>query len=123
MFDCEETHETISEYFSPVVQKIFGGTNCSIVAYGNTGSGKTHTMYGDQWPALITALTKLHGSSLATGSYLDSLPGLIVRLADQIFRKREASDVRETISVKYFQIYNEKIIDLMTVGFYQAGQR
>lgn len=115
IFRSEDDQAEIFSYFAPVVNKVFDGENCSIIAYGNTGSGKTHTMYGENWPDLISALVKTNGWQNEAGSKYDYYPGLILRTADLIFKKKESRKEKTNISVKYFQIYNEKIIDLMTV--------
>jgi hypothetical protein len=46
---------------------------------------------------------------------LGSYAGLALRLALRVFSMKETEGSKMTFTVKYFQIYNEKIIDLMTV--------
>lgn len=31
----------------PLIDKLFNGFNCSMIVYGQSGSGKTHTMLGE----------------------------------------------------------------------------
>ena len=67
----------------------------SIFAYGQTGSGKTYSMIGT-----------------------DSEPGLIPRFLDNLFatkQERERSGIASSIQIEisYYEIYNEKIYDLL----------
>ena len=46
-FDVESTQEEIfAQVGYPVLQNILDGFNGTIMAYGQTSSGKTHTMQG-----------------------------------------------------------------------------
>lgn len=115
IFTSEEDQSAVFEYFVPLVSRLFNGINASVIGYGNTSSGKTHTMYGEKWPALISALVRCKGWESEHGAQMETFPGLILRLVDLIFKKIQEEKKKVIISVKYFQIYNEKIIDLMTV--------
>lgn len=77
----------------PLLSKAFDGYNVSIFAYGQTGSGKTYSMIGSQ-----------------------QQPGLIPRFIDDLFERKLVRD--EIVSqvhceVSYYEIYNEKIYDLL----------
>lgn len=96
---------------------MFSGQNCSIIAYGHTGSGKTHTMYGDTWPTLLNGYSRLTidgcGSSYEM-SMLQARRGLVLSLAEKIFENAAKYKRERAVFVKYFQIYNEKICDLFS---------
>lgn len=34
----------------PLINEVVAGYNCTVFAYGQTGTGKTHTMIGDETP-------------------------------------------------------------------------
>lgn len=85
----------------PLLDQAFDGYNVSIFAYGQTGSGKTYSMIGTQ-----------------------SEPGLIPRFFDQLFErinentKENYNDQDEItrsthVEISYYEIYNEKIYDLL----------
>jgi kinesin family protein 14 len=77
----------------PLLDKAFDGFNVSIFAYGQTGSGKTYSMIGTQ-----------------------DQPGLIPRFFDELFQKksnREKVISSTHIEISYYEIYNEKIYDLL----------
>ncbi len=71
------------------------GFNGSIMAYGQTSSGKTHTMQGD----LDSAEAK----------------GIIPRIVDAVFQRIEetSAKVEFTIKSSMIEIYNEKVRDLL----------
>lgn len=70
-----------------------GGYNCTLFAYGMTGSGKTYSMRGE-----------------------DHDPGFVRLAIDDIFGKIDGDHVtkKRSLSVSYLEIYNEKIIDLLS---------
>ncbi|XP_015258078.1 PREDICTED: kinesin heavy chain isoform 5A-like [Cyprinodon variegatus] len=80
-----------------IVRDVLGGYNGTIFAYGQTSSGKTHTMEG-----------KLHDPNAM---------GIIPRIAQDIFEHIFAMDenLEFHIKVSYFEIYMEKIRDLLDV--------
>jgi len=93
----------------PALESLFDGFNGCIFAYGQTSSGKTHTMMGWTPP--------------------DSERGLIPRLCEAIFERIEDAEaacqnlamtqgkvrkVEHTVTLSYLEIYNEKILDLLT---------
>uniref|UniRef100_A0A3P8ZHP5 Kinesin-like protein n=1 Tax=Esox lucius TaxID=8010 RepID=A0A3P8ZHP5_ESOLU len=80
-----------------IVKDVLGGYNGTIFAYGQTSSGKTHTMEG-----------KLHDSHLM---------GIIPRIARDIFDHIYSMDenLEFHIKVSYFEIYLDKIRDLLDV--------
>ncbi|KAG5838975.1 hypothetical protein ANANG_G00229450 [Anguilla anguilla] len=80
-----------------IVTDVLGGYNGTIFAYGQTSSGKTHTMEG-----------KLHDPQQM---------GIIPRIAEDIFNHIFSMDenLEFHIKVSYFEIYMEKIRDLLDV--------
>uniref|UniRef100_A0AAQ5ZIX0 Kinesin-like protein n=1 Tax=Amphiprion ocellaris TaxID=80972 RepID=A0AAQ5ZIX0_AMPOC len=78
-----------------IVRDVLGGYNGTIFAYGQTSSGKTHTMEG-----------KLHDPRVM---------GIIPRIASDIFDHIYSMDenLEFHIKVSYFEIYLDKIRDLL----------
>lgn len=72
---------------------LFQGINGTILAYGQTGAGKSHTMFG----------TELHA-------------GLIPRVAEDIFThiSQGSLDIEYTVCISIMEIYKEHIYDLLT---------
>ncbi|KAM9839428.1 kinesin-1 heavy chain-like [Aulostomus maculatus] len=81
-----------------IVKDVLDGYNGTIFAYGQTSSGKTHTMEG-----------KLHDPDMM---------GIIPRIVDDIFNYIYSMDenLEFHIKVSYFEIYLDKIRDLLDVS-------
>lgn len=81
----------------PILPHILNGQNASVFAYGPTGAGKTHTMMGSS-----------------------DEPGVIPRAVRAIFNMVKAKDEAEgwdySIGMSYLEIYNEKVLDLLSPG-------
>uniref|UniRef100_A0A4W5NLA2 Kinesin-like protein n=1 Tax=Hucho hucho TaxID=62062 RepID=A0A4W5NLA2_9TELE len=84
-------------WFPSVYIDVLGGYNGTIFAYGQTASGKTHTMEG-----------KLHDPNQM---------GIIPRIAEDIFNHIFGMDenLEFHIKVSYFEVYMDKIRDLLDV--------
>uniref|UniRef100_A0A669BX25 Kinesin-like protein n=1 Tax=Oreochromis niloticus TaxID=8128 RepID=A0A669BX25_ORENI len=99
VFQSKTTQE---EFYNAVAQKIvkdvLEGYNGTIFAYGQTSSGKTHTMEG-----------KLHDPEMM---------GIIPRIVQDIFNYIYSMDenLEFHIKVSYFEIYLDKIRDLLDVS-------
>ncbi|VUZ54676.1 unnamed protein product [Hymenolepis diminuta] len=77
----------------PLLQKSLLGYNACLFAYGVTSSGKTHSMYGTP-----------------------SNPGIVPRVIEDLFdyiRQKKESSASFSVKFSYFEIYNEKIYDLL----------
>lgn len=81
----------------PIVADVLSGYNGTIFAYGQTSSGKTHTMEG------------------VLGD--DAMQGIIPRIIQDIFNYIYGMDenLEFHIKVSYFEIYMDKIRDLLDV--------
>ncbi|KAH0794977.1 Kinesin motor domain containing protein [Histomonas meleagridis] len=85
------TEKIYSEMASDIVNGVMNGTNGTIFAYGSTGSGKTFTIMGDA-----------------------QNPGIVPLAIDHIFNYIDDHPERSFIvNLSYFEIYNEKIKDLL----------
>jgi len=74
-----------------IIESAVQGYNSTIFAYGQTSSGKTHTMMGT-----------------------DDEPGIIPLAVDHLFYAIDESPDREFLmQVSYLEIYNETILDLL----------
>lgn len=96
-FDTNSEQEDVyNTAVQPIVEMVLKGFNGSIMAYGQTSSGKTHTMVG---PDIDDVKNK----------------GIIPRMVGGIFEKIACApdDVEFTVKVSFIEIYNEKIRDLL----------
>jgi hypothetical protein len=81
--------------------QVLEGFNCTIFAYGQTGTGKTHTMAGD-----CGAAQGARGVSDAAG--------VIPRAVAHIFATLEAAQAEYSVKVTFLELYNEEITDLLS---------
>ena len=91
VFDGTSTQDDV--YFGSgardsIVNDLFNGFNTTILAYGQTGAGKTHTMSGTD--------------------------GLIPHCCDDLFRTIDTKCDDAIVEMSYLEIYNEEIRDLLT---------
>ncbi|XP_050384584.1 kinesin-like protein KIN-5B [Argentina anserina] len=83
---------------SPIVNEVLDGFNCTVFAYGQTGTGKTYTMEG--------------GMRNKNGN-LPAEAGVIPRAVRQIFDTLEAQNADYSLRVTFLELYNEEITDLL----------
>ena len=80
----------------PMINKVINGYNSTCLAYGVTGTGKTHTIFGD--------LVFQNGEE-----------GIAIKACDYLFKKLSNKYFEDDfiIKVSYIEIYNENVIDLL----------
>jgi kinesin family protein 5 len=97
VFDMESTQQSIyNEAIVPIIESVLEGFNGTVLAYGQTSSGKTHTMQGPD----IEDPEK---------------QGIIPRMVKTVFEKIEGAseDIEFTVKISMIEIYQEKIKDLL----------
>ncbi|GAB2255163.1 hypothetical protein Droror1_Dr00008941 [Drosera rotundifolia] len=87
----------------PIVNEVLEGFNCTIFAYGQTGTGKTFTMEGDC----------KRSKGVANNGELPAEAGVIPRAIKQIFDTLESQNDEYSVKVTYLELYNEEITDLL----------
>ncbi|KAI3683761.1 hypothetical protein L1987_84276 [Smallanthus sonchifolius] len=87
----------------PIVNEVLEGFNCTVFAYGQTGTGKTYTM---------------EGGMRNKGGELPAEAGVIPRAVRQIFDTLEAQNADYSMKVTFLELYNEEIVDLLTTEDY-----
>ena len=81
-----------SEQVEPLVQRVIGGYNATIIAYGAGRSGKTYTLFGGP-----------------------SEDGIVDSAAESLFNRLEsmAASSKALVTLSVFDVYNSQIIDLL----------
>nr|XP_044609673.1 kinesin-like protein KIF18A isoform X3 [Equus asinus] len=93
VFDETSTQLEVFEHTTkPILQSFLNGYNCTVLAYGATGAGKTYTMLGSAAEPGVMYLTMLH----------------LYKSMDEIKGEKVCS-----IAVSYLEVYNEQIRDLL----------
>lgn len=85
----------------PLIDQVLQGFNCTVFAYGQTGTGKTFTM---------------EGGKLEPGLGWEDDPdsGIIPRAVSQLFETLKRSDNEFTVRVSFLELYNEDTYDLLS---------
>ncbi|XP_062863433.1 kinesin-like protein KIF11 [Trichomycterus rosablanca] len=86
----------------PILDEVIMGYNCTIFAYGQTGTGKTFTMEGERSPNEEFTWEE------------DPLAGIIPRTLHQIFEKLTSNGTEFSVKVSLLEIYNEELFDLLS---------
>jgi kinesin family member 11 len=90
-------HEVYDTVVAPVVHEVLEGFNCTVFAYGQTGTGKTHTMEGDLKS--------------------DDNKGIIPRAVEHIFETLNArKEMEYSVKISFLELYNEQLDDLLVSG-------
>ncbi len=99
VYDEESSQEFVYENTAKMqVESVLEGYNATILAYGQTGTGKTYTMEGFKY------------------SGNDPSRGIVPRSMEEIFRFIQMQQNKNTtfmVRASYLQIYNETISDLL----------
>ncbi|XP_066249528.1 uncharacterized protein [Euwallacea similis] len=89
--DTASNQDVYDSIVHPLVLSCLEGINCTIFAYGQTSSGKTHTVMGEK-----------------------GTPGILKYMVDNIFKYIESDDSKQfLLRCSFLEIYNEKINDLL----------
>jgi len=97
VFGMDSTQKQVYDVAAkPIIESVLEGFNGTIFAYGQTSSGKTHTMQG---PSIEDV----------------DMQGIIPRMVRTVFNRIEAASdcIEFTVKVSMIEIYMEKIKDLI----------
>lgn len=95
--------QVYQEVVSPLIEEVLNGYNCTVFAYGQTGTGKTHTMVGEH-------------TDIDTNWQNDPLAGIIPRALSQLFDELRLTNTEYTVRVSYLELYNEELFDLLSTS-------
>ncbi|CAG9762769.1 unnamed protein product [Ceutorhynchus assimilis] len=100
--DCNQL-DIYSYVVEPMINDVLAGYNCTVFAYGQTGTGKTHTMTGGD-PSSLSSLDWRR----------DEKAGCIPRAAANIFDEIASMKVNDyNVRVSFLELYNEEVRDLL----------
>lgn len=101
VFGPKATQETVfKNAVVPIIDEVLEGFNCTIFAYGQTGTGKTYTMEGG------------NEKHVMKGGKLSPSAGVIPRAINRIFEVLKASDCDHNVRASFLELYNEELTDL-----------
>ncbi|KAK5676679.1 Kinesin- motor protein [Elasticomyces elasticus] len=90
------------EVVVPILDEVLEGFNCTIFAYGQTGTGKTYTMSGD----------------IADTLPIPDAAGIIPRALHSLFARLSEEDAEKceySVKCSFIELYNEELRDLLAV--------
>ena len=88
------------DVMSPILEEMLAGYNCTVFAYGQTGTGKTYTMSGDMTDTL---------------GLLSDNAGIIPRVLYWLFQRLETDQIECSVKCSFIELYNEELRDLLRV--------
>ncbi|KQK22297.1 kinesin-like protein KIN-5B isoform X1 [Brachypodium distachyon] len=83
---------------APIVDDVLDGYNCTVFAFGQTGTGKTYTMEGEMMQQV---------------GELPAAAGVMPRAVRHIFDILEARKADYSMKVTFLELYNEELTDLL----------
>ncbi|EDV22951.1 uncharacterized protein TRIADDRAFT_28287 [Trichoplax adhaerens] len=87
---------------APTLDAVLMGYNCTVFAYGQTGTGKTYTMEGERDPNKHLSWEE------------DPSSGIIPRTLHQLFEKLTSQNFEFSVRVSFVELYNEELFDLLS---------
>jgi len=89
----------------PLIEQVMMGYNCTVFAYGQTGTGKTFTMEGGE-------RRNEAGVSWDSDPTSGIVPRALAQLLDTL--QEQADSVEYSVRVSFLELYNEEIFDLLS---------
>lgn len=101
------TQEDVFNAVQPSIQAALSGYNATVFAYGQTGTGKTHTIFGsdDTDPSTL---------DVDQGPSAKSAWGIIPRALAYLLDHAKLSEPVVDFQLSFMQIYNDRLFDLLT---------
>ena len=109
VFESHASQAEVYEQVQPAIDAAMSGVNSTVLAYGQTGAGKTHTLFGGLLPDDATHVMTpggRHPEAL-------SLDGMAARALREIFERAGRGGARLAVSASFLEIYNESLTDLL----------
>ena len=115
-FSPEDSNEKVySTVAKPLILSALEGYNCTIFAYGQTGTGKTYTILGSEDLSRSKSRSKRSLSpKVFTNLSLNTKKGLLLLSLQEIFAIISKSSKFYSVTCSYLEIYNENIYDLIS---------
>lgn len=92
--------EVYNNVVKPLIDQSLLGFNCTVFAYGQTGTGKTYTMEGYRSDDDLDWMEDPHS-------------GIIPRAISQLFDTLVERDSESSVRVSFLELYNEETYDLL----------
>ena len=122
------TQELYADVADAPIVAFLNGKSSLIMAYGATGSGKTHTLHGPSSSSSCTIIPSSSSSKNDTKHHVHSLAGIAPRACAAVLttlqRRRRIAAARglppPQLFCSYVQVYGNDVTDLLEGGGHQA---
>lgn len=105
VFGPDTTQEDVYKgVVEPIVDEVLQGYNCTVFAYGQTGTGKTHTMEGSRDDSNV---------QMTEQGMLPDGAGMIPRAVKHVFDHLRSITDEHSVKVSHLELYNEQLTDLL----------
>ena len=96
----------------PLLDAVIGGYNAAVICYGQTASGKTHTMFGPPTDPDAGGDEGAPDMRDATNS------GILPRIVGELFNRLDAlpGGMYPTVKCSYLELYMENVMGLLVRG-------
>jgi len=102
VFSCDSRqNEVFDAVVKPLIDQVLDGYNCTVFAYGQTGTGKTYTMEGNR-------------SEVELSWEDDPHSGMIPRAISHLFDRLTKDGNGFVVRVSFLELYNEDAYDLLS---------
>jgi len=101
VFQQNSTQANVYEEVSLLVQTMINGTNVCVIAYGQTGTGKSYTIQGPS------------PTSDNQGIFLKSAKEMFEMTGPILFDTKHKNNERAKLSISIIEIYNETVYNLL----------
>ena len=105
VFAPDATQTDVFAQVRPLVEGVVSGYNATVMAYGSTGSGKTHSIMGQG--GIDAALESSGAVGPGSGVLARTVSALFSRIADR------AAEREFTVRLSYVELYNNNFRDLL----------
>lgn len=109
------------EVVSPMLEEVLLGYNCTLFAYGQTGTGKTYVFRRLMYVCVLIIGSCRYTMQGDLGTTPMGNPnaqaGMIPRVLFRLFHQLEDSNADYSVKISYVELYNEELRDLLASEF------
>ncbi|ORC93574.1 putative kinesin-like protein [Trypanosoma theileri] len=119
VFPPETQQEEVADEVLPLIDHVLNGFHATVFAYGQTGSGKTYTVDGIDY--LQKGTSNLQPNTKTDPKQHGIIPRVIQLIFDRVRQlQMEDEHARFQLRCSFYQIYNERVTDLLNPSTTQA---
>ena len=114
IFNQDSTQEEIYDYIKPIINSTLNNINSTVLIFGERKSGKSYTMFGEDW-----CLDNTDKNFFQNNSFNKENIGIVPRYINQLINNIN-EDIK--ISCNNIMIFNENVYDLLNDNINNLSQ-